>query len=109
MLVVRGEVYDVALDVRKNSKTFGRVSVNILSAANRKMLYIPKGFAHGFLTLSDEAEFIYKVSDTYSPEHECGVLWSDPALGIQWPDAQKNYILSDKDQKHPTLKNAELF
>lgn len=102
--VVRGEVFDVVVDIRPDSKTFGRHIAQTLSAANKKMLYVPEGFAHGYLTLSAEAEFLYKVSDFYSPEHERGLRWDDPALGIAWPGLDVPVALSDKDKKFPGLK-----
>lgn len=105
--VIRGEVFDVALDVRKNSKTFGKHVVTILSDENKKMLYVPPGFAHGFCVLSEEAEFLYKVTEFYSPEHERGVLWNDPALKIDWP--KLDYLLSEKDKALPPLQSAVLF
>lgn len=83
--VVQGEVFDVAVDLRTSSPTFGRWVGDILSAENKKQLWIPPGFAHGFLTLSDTAEFLYKTTDYYSPEHERSLLWCDPALDIAWP------------------------
>ena len=83
--VVQGEVFDVAVDLRKGSKTFGRWVAQILSARNKQQLWIPPGFAHGFLTLSEGAEFLYKTTDYYSPEHERSLLWCDSELGIHWP------------------------
>jgi dTDP-4-dehydrorhamnose 3,5-epimerase len=103
--VVRGEVFDVAVDLRKGSKTFGQHASQLLSGENQKMLFVPAGFAHGYLTLSDEAEFLYKVSDYYSPEHERGLLWNDPALGIRWPKTGAPYLLSEKDKKASLLKD----
>jgi dTDP-4-dehydrorhamnose 3,5-epimerase len=102
--VVRGEVFDVAVDIRPGSKTFGKHVALLLSAANRKMLFVPAGFAHGYLTLSAEAEFQYKVTELYSPAHERGLRWDDPALGIAWPDAGAPVFLSEKDKKFPGLK-----
>ena len=105
MRVLRGSVYDVAVDIRPRSKTFGKFFAITLSAANKRMLYIPKGFAHGFCVLEEGTEFMYKVSNYYSPEHERGVLWNDPSLAIPWPKLGCDFILSDKDKKHPVLKS----
>jgi len=99
---VRGVIYDVAVDLRQNSQTFRKYIAVILSEFNKYMLYIPRGFAHGFLVLSDEAEVIYKVDNEYSPEYECGLIWNDPDVGIDWPI--DNPILSEKDRKWPTLR-----
>ena len=105
--VVRGEAFDVVVDLRKNSKTFGRSACEILSAKNRRMLFIPPGFAHGFLSLGEGTELLYKVSDVYSPEHERGLLWSDPALAIPWPKTGAGFVISEKDKKYPVLAQAE--
>ncbi len=102
--VVSGEAFDVVVDIRRGSKTFGQYYDTLLSAENKKMLYIPEGFAHGFLALKDNTEFVYKVSDLYSPEHEQGILWNDPALGIPWPKLDVDYLLSEKDKKNPMLR-----
>jgi len=99
--VVRGEVLDVAVDIRRGSPTFGRWVSAVLSAENKRLIYVPQGFAHGFAVLSETAEFLYKCSDFYHAEHEHGVLWSDLQLNIRWNVA--NPILSAKDQKYPTL------
>ena len=101
--VTRGEVFDVAVDIRKGSKTFGKFVSTTLSAENKKMLFIPKGFAHGFCVLTDGTEFLYKVSDFYSPKHERGIQWNDPAIGIPWPKLDCGYIFSEKDKQYPPL------
>ncbi len=95
--VVQGEVFDVAVDIRKDSKTFGQWVGEILSAENKKQLWIPPGFAHGFLTLSESAEFLYKTTDYYSPEYECCIAWNDPKIGIKWPLTAAP-LLSEKDR-----------
>lgn len=110
--VVRGAVYDVAVDLRRDSKTFGRWYGVELSAENKKQFYIPEGFAHGFLVLSDEAEFCYKVTDFWHPNDEGGLLWNDPQIGIVWPlEGMEEILLSDKDRQNPTFEqlNAEGF
>lgn len=101
---VRGKIYDVAVDLRKNSPTFGKWVGVILSEENKYELYIPKGFAHGFLVLSNEAEVIYKVDNIYAPEYEAGIIWNDSELNIKW--SIKNPILSEKDKKWPSLREA---
>jgi len=103
--VISGEIFDVGVDLRKNSATYGQWVGEILSSQNRKMLYIPEGFAHGFCALSDIAEVIYHCTAEYSTEHDRGILWSDQKLNIQWPI--KNPVLSDKDIGLPTLEKAE--
>lgn len=103
--VVRGEVFDVVVDIRPGSRTFGRYVAETLSDKNRKMLFVPPGFAHGYLTLSDEAEFLYKVSELYSPLHERGLRWDDADLGIPWPKLDRPYLISDKDKLFPGLKD----
>jgi dTDP-4-dehydrorhamnose 3,5-epimerase len=106
--VVAGEVYDVAVDLRRSSPTFGRWVGERLSAANRRMMWMPIGFAHGFLVLSDSAEFLYKTTDYYAPEHERTLLWNDPRLGIDWPlDAAP--ILKPKDAQGAPLARADTF
>lgn len=102
--VTSGAIYDVIVDIRKGSPTYGKWQGFILSAENKRQLFIPKGFAHGFCTLTPNVEVQYKVDELYSPEHDAGIAWDDPALSIDWP--MKNVVLSDKDVKHPTLKNA---
>lgn len=96
--VVHGAVFDVAVDIRKDSPTFGRWVGETLSAENRKQMWIPAGFAHGFLTLTDSAEFLYKTTDYYSPDHECCIAWEDSEIGIGWPLTEHGPILSGKDQ-----------
>ena len=104
--VTEGEVFDVAVDLRKGSPTYGQWEGVVLSAENKKQFYIPEGFAHGFLVLSDHAIFNYKCTDFYCPEGEGGVLWNDPDIGIEWPlEGIDNIILSEKDKVHPTLKD----
>ena len=100
--VISGEIFDVAVDIRKNSKTFGKWVSQILSEKNHNLLYIPDGFAHGFCTLSDTAHVLYKVTNEYSPEYEQGLLWNDPTLSISWPT--QNPIVSEKDRKLSTLE-----
>lgn len=103
---IKGEVLDVMVDIRKNSPTFGKWESVILSEKNRKQLFIPKGFAHGFLTLSDEAELLYKVDDYYHPNDEGGIIWNDKTLNINWCVPKGvTPILSEKDQKHPTFES----
>lgn len=103
---IQGEILDVAVDIRKNSPTFGKWVGEILSEENKKMLYIPAGFAHGFLVLSDMAEILYKSTNEYSPENDRGILWNDPEININWNI--DNPIVSEKDQKQPLLKNADI-
>lgn len=104
--VVRGEVFDVAVDLREGSKTYGKWFGVRLSEENKKQFFIPKNFAHGFLVLSEYAEFCYKCTDFYHPNDEGGLLWSDPQIGVEWPiPAGMELILSDKDQKWGTIKD----
>ena len=105
--VIDGEVFDVAVDLRKGSPTYGNWFGAILSGENKKMLMIPRGFAHGFLVLSNSAIFAYKCDDVYHPEDEGGIIWNDPDINIKWPDVQ-NISLSDKDKKHPKLKEIKV-
>ena len=104
--VIHGEVFDVAVDLRKGSKTYGQWHGVILSAENKKQFFIPKGFAHGFLVLSEVAEFAYKCSDFYQPTDESGILWNDPEIGIDWPiPPGVEVIVSEKDQRWGGVKD----
>ena len=107
--VVRGRVYDVAVDIRRSSATFGQWIGIELSAENKKMLWVPEGFAHGFLSLEEGTEFLYKCTDFYAPEHERSILWSDPEIGIRWPLGSDDPILAGKDATAPLLADAEVF
>jgi len=98
---VSGEIFDVAADIRKNSPTYGKWVGIVLSEKNKKEIFIPEGFAHGFCVLSEKAEIIYKTSREYSPKYEKGVIWNDPAINIKWP--VKNPLISEKDSQWPTL------
>jgi dTDP-4-dehydrorhamnose 3,5-epimerase len=106
--VASGRVFDVAIDLRKSSPAFGHWTGVELSADNHRQLWIPAGFAHGFLVLSDSADFLYKTTDYYAPEHERSVAWNDPAIGIDWPTEVKP-VLSAKDQAGVPLREAEVF
>ena len=106
--VIAGEVFDVAVDIRRGSPTFGSWTGTLLSAVNKHQLWIPEGFAHGFVVLSDAAEFIYMTTDYYAPEHERTIRWNDPGLAIAWP-IEGEPLLSTKDREAPLLKDAELF
>lgn len=102
--VIRGEVFDVAVDLREGSVTYGQWFGVRLSEENKKMFFIPKGFAHGFLVLSDYAEFTYKCTDFYHPNDEGGIIWNDPEIGVEWPlEEGVELIFSEKDRKWPTL------
>lgn len=107
--VISGEVYDVAVDLRKDSKTFGKYFGVLLSEENKKQFMIPKGFAHGFLVVSDEAEFVYKCDDFYHPGDEGGLAWNDPKIGVEWPlesiGGVENIVQSEKDTKWGTIEN----
>lgn len=107
--VIKGKVLDVAVDLRKSSPTFGQHVMVELSGENKRQFFIPRGFAHGFLVLSDEAVFTYKVDNVYAPQAESGVRWDDPELGIEWPIRPEDVKTSDKDMVLPLLKNAEVF
>lgn len=106
--VVKGEVFDVAVDIRSGSATFGQWIGLTLSAENKRQVWIPEGFAHGFLVLSDSAEFLYKTTDYWAPQHERALLWDDPKLAIDWPILESP-LLSSKDRNAATLDEAELF
>lgn len=105
--VIQGEVYDVAVDLRTGSPTYGKYYGVNLSESNFKQFYVPKGFAHGFVVLSDTALFCYKCTDFYHPNDEGGLMWNDPDIGVEWPIDGIEVKLSDKDQKNPTLKQIE--
>jgi dTDP-4-dehydrorhamnose 3,5-epimerase len=106
--VIAGEVFDVAVDIRKSSATFGRWVGALLSADNRRQMWVPPGFAHGFLVTSETAEVLYKTTDYWAREHERCIMWNDPAIGIEWPiDASP--VLSDKDRNGKLLADAEVF
>ena len=107
--VIKGRVLDVAVDIRKSSSTFGKHVMVKLSEDNKRQFFIPRGFAHGFLVLSDEAIFTYKVDNPYAPQAEAGIRWNDPALNIEWPIDPAQVLTSDKDLKQPLLKDAEVF
>jgi dTDP-4-dehydrorhamnose 3,5-epimerase len=104
--VLSGVILDVVVDLRRQEKTFGNYFPIELSASNKKQLLVPKGFAHGFITLSDQAEVFYKCDEYYHPEADRGILYSDPGLAIDWKLEAKDFILSEKDKKHPLLKEA---
>ena len=107
--VIKGRVLDVAVDIRKSSPTFGQHVMVELSEENKRQFFIPRGFAHGFLVLSDEAIFTYKVDNIYAPQAEAGIRWNDPALGIEWTIDPQKVQTSEKDLKQPLLSEAELF
>jgi dTDP-4-dehydrorhamnose 3,5-epimerase len=106
--VVHGEVFDVAVDIRRSSPTFGKWVGSYLSAENKHQLWVPEGFAHGFVVLSDSAEFLYKTTDYYAPEHERCISWNDPAIGIDWP-LKGEPALSGKDRQGKCLADADVF
>ena len=107
--VIKGKVLDVAVDIRKSSPTFGKYVLAELSEENKRQLFIPRGFAHGFLVLSDEAVFTYKVDNVYAPQAEAGIKWNDEDIAIEWPIDSKDLILSEKDTRALSLKEAEVF
>ncbi len=107
--VIAGEVFDVAVDIRRSSHTFGRWVGDYLSAENKRMLWVPAGFAHGFYVTSPEAEVLYKASDYYAPQSERSLVWNDPSIGIQWPLKGEMPILSAKDATGKLLSDAEVF
>ena len=108
--VIEGSVLDVAVDIRKSSPTFGKYVAVELSEYNHRQLFIPRGFAHGFLVLSQTAIFSYKVDNVYTPQADAGIRWDDPDINIKWPERIiANAKFSEKDQKHPYLKDAEVF
>ena len=107
--VIQGRVLDVAVDIRRSSPTFGKHIMVELSEENKHQLFIPRGFAHGFLVLSDEAVFTYKVDNVYAPQAEAGIRWNDPQLGIHWPIDPAEVLTSEKDLRQPLLQDAWLF
>ncbi len=107
--VIKGTVYDVAVDIRRSSKTFGKSVGRVLSDQNKEIFWVPPGFAHGFLVLSDIAEFVYKCTDYYAPGDEYGIRWDDPDLGIEWPAEALPPNLSEKDKTAPLFKDASTY
>lgn len=107
--VVKGRVWDIAVDIRRSSPTFGKHIGIEFSEDNHRQLFIPKGFAHGFVVLSEEAVFQYKCDNYYAPQSEGAIIWNDPELGIDWKIPAEDIILSEKDKKHPLFKDAWLF
>ena len=105
--VTHGEVFDVAVDVRPGSETFGQWVGVTLSAEKKNMFYVPAGFAHGFLVLSDTAEFVYKCTDVYDPSGEGGIPWNDPTIAVDWPKLDCEYKTSEKDGNHPSFKKQD--
>ena len=107
VMVLKGRILDVAVDIRKSSPTFGRHVAVELSATEGNQLFVPQGFAHGFCTLEPNTEIAYKVTSFYAPAHDCGLLWSDPALDISWPVDRDAAVLSEKDTRYPRLADLE--
>jgi dTDP-4-dehydrorhamnose 3,5-epimerase len=105
--VVRGSILDVVVDIRRGSPTFGKHVMALVSAENWRQVFVPVGFAHGFVTLEPNTEVLYKVSAFYSPHHERGIRWNDPALGIDWGIAESEAVLSGRDTQHPLLSDAQ--
>lgn len=105
VIAIKGEIFDVAVDIRKGSPTYGKWVGEILSEKNHRLLYIPEGFAHGFCVLSEDADVLYKVNSEYSPEHERGIIWNDPSISVRWPIDKP--IMIKKDLDFPTLDNAD--
>ena len=105
--VLTGEVFDVAVDLRNGSQTYGRWVGVILSEENKRQFMVPRGFAHGFVVMSETAEFAYKCDEFYHPEDEGGIMWNDPEIGVEWPDVGE-IILSEKDKKHPKLSESKI-
>lgn len=105
VMVIRGKVFDVAVDIRRGSRTYGEWVGEELSSENRRMLYVPEGFAHGFCVLSEEADVVYKVTDEYAPALDRGILWNDPEIGIDWPTTEPS--VSAKDARLPLLRDAD--
>ncbi len=109
MRVIKGRVLDVAVDLRKSSPTFGQYVMVELSDENKRQFFIPRGFAHGFLVLSDEAVFTYKVDNVYAPQAEASIRWNDEEISIDWPIDTKDVVMSEKDSKAKSLREAEIF
>ena len=105
--VLKGEVFDVAVDLRKGSKTYGKWVGVVLSEENKRQFMVPRGFAHGFVVMSETAEFAYKCDEFYHPEDEGGIMWNDPEIGVEWPDVGE-IILSEKDKNHPKLSESKI-
>ena len=105
--VLNGEVYDVAVDLRRDSKTYGKWVGVLLSEENKRQFMVPRGFAHGFVVVSETAEFAYKCDEFYHPEDEGGIMWNDPGVGVEWPNVGE-IILSEKDKHHPTLSESKI-
>lgn len=105
--VLKGEVFDVAVDLRKGSETYGKWVGVVLSEENKRQFMVPRGFAHGFVVMSETAEFAYKCDEFYHPEDEGGIMWNDPEIGVEWPDVGE-IILSEKDKKHPKLSESKI-